>query len=195
MRTLRPLLARTQLAEAPLRCAFDAARDGWSADAFHAGVNAYGACVLVGRTEGGAVFGGYNPRGYIGIGEDRDSAAAFLFSWPDGKTAAARPMKLQKVGGPGLAVRDDAAQGVRFGAEGLRLLQPRRERRAHSRLGTYYARMPGGGRSLFAPGEEGKDGAAVVELRAWVAKGGPEKWMLAPSAIVWRSERGSDEES
>lgn len=92
-------------------------------------------------------------------------------------------------------MRDNPAQGICFGAEGLRLLQPRRERRAQSRLGTYYARMPGGARSLFTPGEEGKDGAAVVELRAYVAAGGREKWVLDPGAIVWRSERGSDEES
>lgn len=45
-------------------------------------------------TEGGAVCGGYNPRGFVGIGEDRDAVAAFLFCWRDGdtsKTAAKLP--------------------------------------------------------------------------------------------------------
>ena len=40
--------------------------------------------------------GGYNPKGWIGLGEDRDAIAAFLFTWPDGDTSK-RPIKLQKV--------------------------------------------------------------------------------------------------
>jgi len=51
--------------------------------------------VVVARTEGGAVCGGYNPKGWIGLGEDRDAVAAFLFTWPDGDTGR-RPVKLQK---------------------------------------------------------------------------------------------------
>jgi hypothetical protein len=47
------------------RLAYDANRDGWSAQAFHAGVDTYGAAVVVARTAG-AIFGGYNPRGWIG---------------------------------------------------------------------------------------------------------------------------------
>ena len=39
--------------------------------------------------------GGYNPKGWIGLGEDRDAIAAFLFTWPDGDTSR-RPIKLQK---------------------------------------------------------------------------------------------------
>lgn len=52
--------------------------------------------VVLARTEGGAVCGGYNPKGWIGLGEDRDAIAAFLFTWPDGNTSK-RPIKLQKV--------------------------------------------------------------------------------------------------
>jgi hypothetical protein len=51
--------------------------------------------VVLARTEGGAVCGGYNPKGWIGLGEDRDAIAAFLFTWPDGNTSR-RPIKLQK---------------------------------------------------------------------------------------------------
>lgn len=47
---LRQLLAQTQLEAAPLRLAFDADRDGWSADAFHAGVDGFGACLVVAET-------------------------------------------------------------------------------------------------------------------------------------------------
>lgn len=47
------------------RLAYDADRDGWSAASFHDKVNTYGAAVLLGRTAG-AVFGAYNPRGWIG---------------------------------------------------------------------------------------------------------------------------------
>ena len=39
--------------------------------------------------------GGYNPKGWIGLGEDRDAIAAFLFTWPDGNTGR-RPIKLPK---------------------------------------------------------------------------------------------------
>lgn len=53
--------------------------------------------VVVATTEGGAVCGGYNPAGWIGLGDDRDSIAAFLFTWPDGDTRK-DPIKLEKVG-------------------------------------------------------------------------------------------------
>jgi hypothetical protein len=52
--------------------------------------------VVVAITEGGAVCGGYNPAGWIGLGDDRDSIAAFLFTWPDGDTSK-DPTKLEKV--------------------------------------------------------------------------------------------------
>ena len=52
--------------------------------------------MVVATTEGGAVCGGYNPAGWIGLGDDRDSIAAFLFTWPDGDTSLP-PVKLKKV--------------------------------------------------------------------------------------------------
>jgi len=183
--TLRPLLARTQLERVPLRLAYDAGRDGWSAAAFHERVNTFGAGLVVLQTAGGAVVGGYNPRGWIGLGEDRDAIAAFLFTWPDGNTAA-RPIKLPKVGGPSMAVIDNPSNGVKFGPDGLRCLVPGKERVAVSRLGTYYARLPDGGRSLFAPGEDAR-GAEVVNVQCWVAEGAGEAWKL--DGIVWSTER------
>ena len=53
---------------------------------------------MVCETAGGAVCGGYAPKGYAGYGEYRGSIAAFLFSWPDGDVSAP-VIKLQKVGG------------------------------------------------------------------------------------------------
>jgi hypothetical protein len=93
---LRPLLAQTQLESCPLRLAYDAERDGWDAVAFHERVDAFGASLVVAETEGGALIGGYNPRGWVSLGEDRDSIAAFLFTWRDGDVAQ-RPVKLPKV--------------------------------------------------------------------------------------------------
>jgi hypothetical protein len=92
--------------------------------------------LVVAQTEGGAVCGGYNPRGWIGLGEDRDAIAAFLFTWPHGDTAQ-RPIKLPKVGGPGLAVVGDRlGGGVQFGAEGLTVTLGRgTERLAKCRYG------------------------------------------------------------
>lgn len=45
------------------RLAYDADRDSWSAEAFHAGVDTYGGALVVAETEGGAKVGGFNPRG------------------------------------------------------------------------------------------------------------------------------------
>ena len=59
----RPLLSRTQLESKPLRLAYDAERDGWLPAAFHAGVDSFGAAVVLAVTEGGAIIGGYNPEG------------------------------------------------------------------------------------------------------------------------------------
>ena len=79
MLRIRPLLARTQLECRPLRLAYDAAVHGWSPEAFHARVDSFGAAVVLAETEGGTVCGGYNPRGWIGLGEDRrGSMAAWL---------------------------------------------------------------------------------------------------------------------
>lgn len=184
---LRPLLARTQLEAAHLRLAYDAGAHGWSAAAFHARVDGFGAALVVAETAGGAVVGGYNPRGWVSLGEDRDSMAAFLFTWPDGNTSR-RPVKLPKVGGAAQAViRDTAEQGIFFGPDGLAIpLAPGAERAAKCKLGPYYARAPAGGKSLFGPGEGGRGGAQLASLRVYVAEGEGEQWEL--DGIVWKTK-------
>jgi len=133
---------------------------------------------------------GYNPKGWIGIGDDRDAIAAFLFTWEDGDTSK-RPIKLPKVGGPGLAVIDKPEIGVKFAPDGLHCLVPGRERTATSRLGSYYMKKPDGGRSLFAPGEDPKR-AAVKSVRCYVAEGEGEAWAL--DGIVWSTQRKEAQE-
>lgn len=91
---LRPLLRQTQLEFQPLALAYDADVHGWSASAFHAKLDGLGAAVLVMQTAGGAVCGGYNPKGWLGYGDWRDAISAFLFTWPEGTSKPA--LKLPK---------------------------------------------------------------------------------------------------
>ncbi|PSC73341.1 ATPase AAA [Micractinium conductrix] len=183
---LRPLLAQTQLESAPLRMAYDADEDGWTPDAFHAAVDSFGAALVVAQTEGGALVGGYNARGWVSLCEDRDSPASFLYAWRDGDVSQ-RPLKLPKVGGPALAVvRDAAGQGLFFGPDGLHIpLAPGNERLAKCKLGPYYSRLPDGGKCLFAAGESGK-GVQLMGLRAYVAEGRGEEWELDGIVDCWR---------
>jgi hypothetical protein len=48
----------TQLEEEPLRCAYSATEDGWSAAAFHDRVDGYGATLIMARTQVGGGGGG-----------------------------------------------------------------------------------------------------------------------------------------
>lgn len=66
MAIFRPLLAQTRLQKLPLRLAYSAETHGWSSSAFHEQVNTFGATVILAQTAGGALCGGYNPRGWIG---------------------------------------------------------------------------------------------------------------------------------
>jgi len=76
--------------------AYDAEEHGWDFRAFHERVDGKGAAIVVARSEAGATFGGYNPEGWIGLGEDRASNGAFLFTWLNGDTGKP-PVKLPKV--------------------------------------------------------------------------------------------------
>lgn len=173
MSLFRPLLARTQLEKRSLQLVYDANNDGWESAAFHQRVDRRGASVVLCRTKE-AVFGGYNPKGFVGYGESRGSRAAFVFSWPDGDTA--RPaMKMRKVGGTSLAVMDDPDMGPKFGADALviPLRPPRaqydddpRDRIAMSKLGSYYERRPDGASTLFGKGENGK-GTPLLDLKVF----------------------------
>jgi len=164
MKLLRPLLKDTNLEFLDLKVVYDAQRDGWNADAFHRGTNYKGPCIVICRTRVGALCGGYAPKGYAGYGEYRGSIAAFLFSWPDGDTSAPA-VKLQKIGGAGLATIDEPETGPRFGADGLvMMMNPGNERMVTSKLGPYYELMPDGSRSVFSrkPGSD-----EMTELRVY----------------------------
>lgn len=173
MALFRPLLARTQLQTRELQLLFDANRDGWSAGAFHDAVNRKGASVVLARTAK-AVFGGYNPKGFVGYGESRGSKAAFLFTWPDGDTGKPA-MKMRKVGGVALAVVDEPETGPKFGADSFVVpLRPpnatwaetEKDRIAYSKLGSYYENRPDGARTLFGQGENQK-GEVLKELKVF----------------------------
>lgn len=162
---LRPMLKNTNLEYLPLRLAYDSGKHGWTAKAWHKQVDKTGPCLIVAKTKGGAYCGGYAPKGFAGYGENRGSIAAFLFTWPDGDTT--KPVvKLQKIGGAGLATIDEPETGPRFGSDGLTIrMTPGQERLANSKLGPYYEAMPGGGRSVFAPNEGTKvTGSVATEL-------------------------------
>lgn len=60
---------------------------------------------------------------------------------------------------------------------------------AYSKLGPYYERAPGGGRNLFAPGEEVKRGKGTLLrwLRVYVSSAGPVEWEL--NGIMWNTKQ------
>mmetsp|Transcript_7612 Transcript_7612/g.12211 ORF Transcript_7612/g.12211 Transcript_7612/m.12211 type:complete len:265 (+) Transcript_7612:82-876(+) len=161
---VRPLLLKTQLESRKLKITYKASKDGWNAASFHKGVDARGATIIVARTSDGKIIGGYNPKGWAGLGENRPSIAAFLFLIEKpGQISENNYIKLRKKGGGGLAVSNDNKQsGIFFGPEDLVIpLEGGIDRGARSRLGAYYEALPGGGRSLlaselhFPPEEEG----------------------------------------
>lgn len=154
-----------------LTCVYDANRDGWKAAAFHQKVDKKGPAVVLARTVSGGVIGGYNPTGWVNYGEYRGSIAAFLFQFnPSDLTA--RPTKLAKISGAGLAQIDDGT-GPKFGAEGLTipLLSPN-NKMVRSKLGLYYEKLPNGGNSL-CPGNAKED--VLSELKVFVGVYGPDE--------------------
>ena len=218
---LRRLLKNTRLEKEPLELAFDAGRDGWSCESFLAKVATRGANVVVAQTEAGAVIGGYAPRSWLGLGEEKSAMAAFLFTWPEGgDLSSSDAIKLPKVGGAGLALVDRPGVAIQFGAEGLTIPLSSRdgasERMAKCRLGSYYAKIPPasgsssspssssgsgsdppqqraapGGRSLFSPRERDLKKTELVSLKVYVASGAAEKWDL--DGVVWKTGSGGGE--
>lgn len=189
MAKLRPLLAGTQLEDEALRCAYSATEDGWSAAAFHDRVDGYGAALVVARTQGGAVVGGYNPLGFDGYGP-KATLGAFLFTWPDGDWSQ-RPHKLPKVSTDQMAVVDGLDNGIHFGPGDLKIqLQRGQPTRATCKL-IDYQKLPGGGRSLFnTAGGESPSKTEAVELRVYVRKGGKLKYEL--DGLRWKSSYSDD---
>ena len=90
-----------------------------------------------------------------------------------------------------MAVIDKVDGGIQFGPEGLTIplgSTGAAPKLAKSRLGSYYAKLPGGGRHLFSDSEVGK-GTELTDLQVWVAKGRGEEWQL--NGIVWSTNARS----
>jgi len=146
MARIRPVLKNTNLESRGLRLTYNANRNGWTAEKFHAAVDKQGPGLVVCTTTDGLLCGGYSPKGWVGYGESRSSIAAFLFVQnPDGTFT-----KLQKVGGPGLAQQDFPESGPSFGPDALVIpLGKENPKAARSKLGSYYERFDDGTNSLF----------------------------------------------
>jgi hypothetical protein len=71
IKLVRQVLAKTNMEYRPMKLAYCANRDGWKASAFHAKLDAMGPAVVLGRTKMGGVVGGYNPTGWVNLGEYR----------------------------------------------------------------------------------------------------------------------------
>jgi TLD len=156
MAKVRPLLKNTNLEERALRLTYDANRQGWSAETFHRAVDRQGGALVVVTTRSGITAGGYNPKGWVGYGENRGSIAAFLFAQNNDKKSFT---KLRKVGGAGMAQMDNPENGPCFGADSLVIPLGRdNPKLARSKLGSYYERFADGTNSLFGKG------AASVQL-------------------------------
>lgn len=153
VKLIRPLLAKTNLQFRPLTLAYSANKDGWNSKDFHTKVDKKGPSLVLCRSKSGVVLGGYNPTGWVNLGEYRGSIAAFLFVYPkETEKNAAPPIKLQKISGAGMAQVDDGS-GPRFGSEGLTIaLNKSNPKLARSKLGLYYERLPDGGNSLLGKG-------------------------------------------
>ena len=54
-------------------------------------------------------------QGWEGVGDERQCISAFLFTWPQGKMLAARPIKCPKVGGADYAIDDNPSLALKFG--------------------------------------------------------------------------------
>jgi hypothetical protein len=144
MAAVRPVLKNTNLERRALKLSYSANKNGWSALNFHQAVDRKGGALVVCTTRDGLLCGGYNPKGWVGFGENRGSIAAFLFVQnPNGSFT-----KLRKVGGAGMAQMDYPEMGVSFGADSL-VIPLNGDKVARSKLGSYYERFEDGTNTLF----------------------------------------------
>lgn len=127
--------------------------------------------MIVGYTQKGLRFGGFNPEGYRSTDDYSDTLDAFLFYWPqqhddDAEEKSEDVELLPKVGGSGAALFDYRRGGPQFGADGLLIGPPMASvmggfagpdtnsgvgdlKFAKSRLGLSYAKRSDGKDSVF----------------------------------------------
>lgn len=118
-KTTDELVAGTSLDNKDLVCAYKASRDGWSAINFHEAVDGRGSGLVVALGRSGAVFGGFNPIGWMSTDDYGSSNSAFLW-FLKGNQAVKCPV----LSGGNAAVFDYAAGGPCFGAADLQLGSP-----------------------------------------------------------------------
>ena len=119
-KTTDTLLAGTSLDSKKLICAYKASRDGWSAINFHRAVDGRGSGLVVALGRSGAVFGGFNPLGWMSTDDYGSSNSAFLWFMTGNQL-----VKCPVLTGGNAAVFDYAAGGPCFGAADLQLGPPR----------------------------------------------------------------------
>jgi len=101
------------------RC-YDAARDGWSARAFHDACDARGPALVLGVTTKGTRFGAYNGVGWYSVEDYRACGDAFLMSWAKGaRWTYEEGVACENVSDP--AIYDFGAQGPCFGSDSLQI--------------------------------------------------------------------------
>lgn len=166
---LREALSGTVLRDESLVRVFSAARDGFDDDVFFA-KNRLGfggtPSLVIGQTRDLQVFGAFNPVGFDGREDYRDSVNAFLFviDATSGKLLRSRTLAEGKS-----AVFDFEGVAIRFGAASL--LIPMNagtyglsSNQAMSELGIHYEELPGGIKSLFGQ----RTVVTLNDLEVWV---------------------------
>lgn len=118
-RQLETLVEGTSLQNTNLECAYKASRDGWSAIDFHQKMDGRGSGLVVILSRSGAVFGGFNPLGWMSTDDYGSSNAAFLWFSKGGKE-----VKCPVLAGGNAASFDYATGGPCFGAADLQLGPP-----------------------------------------------------------------------
>ena len=166
LRLVRRVLKQTQMETKKLGIAYDANTHGWSGSSFHTQLDGQGCGLLIAETTDGVVFGGYNPKGWLGYGEWVDAISAFLFVYARGKKK--NPTKCAKIGGSGMAIIDEAGKSPQWGPDGLKIQLE--SKMATSRLGTYYGNDsdPNVSTSLFGAigGGRGSSKNTTVRLKS-----------------------------
>lgn len=158
---VRPLLAQTYLEKVPVAVSYDASVHGWDYKSFHKKVRDKRSALVVAKDKDGNVFGGFNPKGWVGLGDERAAISSFLFTY---RGANPNPIKLIKIGGADMAIIDREEEGIRFGYEDLwiRLNKNYGPKVATSKLGLSFAGTKGG---LFGPNTK----AELVDLKVYTA--------------------------